>query len=110
MVQSLIFKGEVKGLKEIMSKGKEQGMRTFDQALFELYESGRIGLEDALRNADSVSELKLAIKLNSSRGDKPSGDNSAIKKPKLELSVDGEEEEDDSIDGLASFTPSSSAA
>jgi twitching motility protein PilU len=106
MVQSLIFKGEVKGLKEIMSKGKEQGMRTFDQALFDLYETGRIGLEDALRNADSVSELKLAIKLNSKRSDAPSGDDAAIKKPKLELSVDGEEEEEESVDGPASFSPS----
>jgi twitching motility protein PilU len=107
MVQSLIFKGEVKGLKEMMSKGKEQGMRTFDQALFELHEAGRISLEDALRNADSVSELKLAIKLNSKRNDTPPpADGEATSKPKLELLIDSGDKEDKPADGPASFAPS----
>ena len=109
MVQSLIFKGEVKGLKEMMSKGKEQGMRTFDQALFELYESGRVNMEDALRNADSVSELKLAIKLNGTRDEQPTGDDKGVKKPKLELAIAGSEEEEPD-DGPASFTPSAKSA
>ena len=63
LVADLIFKGEVHSLKEAMAKSREQGMQTFDQALFDLYESGAISYEDALRNADSVNELRLAIKL-----------------------------------------------
>jgi twitching motility protein PilU len=67
-IQELIFKGEVGAIKEIMKKGKELGMQTFDQAIFDLYEIGKISFEDALRNADSVTDLKLAIKLSSKRG------------------------------------------
>ncbi|WP_298136047.1 PilT/PilU family type 4a pilus ATPase [Acidiferrobacter sp.] len=63
LVADLIFKGEVHSLKETMAKSREQGMQTFDQALFDLYEGGAITYEDALRNADSVNELRLAIKL-----------------------------------------------
>jgi twitching motility protein PilU len=48
-----------------MKKSRELGMQTFDQALFDLYEEGRISYEDALRNADSVNDLRLNIKLNS---------------------------------------------
>ena len=47
-----------------MKKSTEQGMQTFDQALFSLYEAGKITYEDALRNADSVNELRLAIMLH----------------------------------------------
>ena len=64
MISDLIFKGSVHGIKEIMKKSSEQGMQTFDMALFELYESGVISYEDALRNADSMNELRLQIKLN----------------------------------------------
>jgi twitching motility protein PilU len=67
-IQDLIFKGEVSTIKEAMKKGKELGMITFDQALFEHYEEGKISFEETLRNADSVTDLKLAIKLNSKRG------------------------------------------
>jgi len=63
LIQDLIFKGEVHEIKEIMKKSKELGMQTFDQHLFDLYEGGQISYEDALRNADSVNELRLAIKL-----------------------------------------------
>ena len=63
LVADLIFKGEVHSLKEAMAKSREQGMQTFDQALFDLYESGAVSYEDALRNADSVNEVRLAIKL-----------------------------------------------
>jgi twitching motility protein PilU len=80
-VSDLIFKGEVHALKETMAKSRELGMQTFDQALFELYESGQISYEDALRNADSVSELKLNIKLNSKTAQ---GEKAA---PRLELSI-----------------------
>lgn len=64
MISDLIFKGNVHEIKEIMKKSSEQGMQTFDMALFELYESGVISYEDALRNADSMNELRLQIKLN----------------------------------------------
>jgi twitching motility protein PilU len=64
LISDLIFKGEVHEIKEIMKKSKELGMQTFDQHLFDLYENGSISYEDALRNADSVNELRLMIKLH----------------------------------------------
>jgi twitching motility protein PilU len=63
LIADLIFKGEVHEIKEIMKKSRELGMQTFDQALFDLYEEGKISYEDALRNADSVNDLRLNIKL-----------------------------------------------
>ena len=65
LIADLIFKGDVHEIKEVMKKSRELGMQTFDQALFDLYEEGRIGYEDALRNADSVNDLRLMIKLHS---------------------------------------------
>ena len=65
LISDLIFKGEVHEIKEIMKKSRELGMQTFDQALFDLYEEGKISYEDALRNADSVNDLRLTIKLHS---------------------------------------------
>jgi twitching motility protein PilU len=67
LVSDMIFKGEVGEIKEVMKRSREQGMQTFDQALFDLYEAGRVTYEDALRNADSVNDLRLQIKLNSER-------------------------------------------
>jgi twitching motility protein PilU len=64
LIADLIFKGDVHEIKEIMKKSRELGMQTFDQALFDLYEGGRISYEDALRNADSVNDLRLMIKLH----------------------------------------------
>jgi len=64
LIQDLIFKGEVHEIKGIMAKSRELGMQTFDQHLFDLYEQGLISYEDALRNADSVNELRLMIKLH----------------------------------------------
>jgi twitching motility protein PilU len=64
LISDLIFKGEVHEIKEIMKKSRELGMQTFDQALFDLYEAGRISYEDAMRNADSMNELRLQIKLH----------------------------------------------
>jgi twitching motility protein PilU len=64
LVQDLIFKGEVNEIKEIMKRSREIGMQTFDQALFDLYEGDFISYEDALRNADSLNDLRLNIKLN----------------------------------------------
>jgi twitching motility protein PilU len=63
LVSDLIFKGDVGGIKDLMKKSRELGMQTFDQSLFDLYESGLITYEDALRNADSLNDLRLDIKL-----------------------------------------------
>ena len=64
LISDLVFKGQVHEIKEIMKKSRELGMQTFDQALFDLHEADKISYEDALRNADSVNDLRLAIKLN----------------------------------------------
>ena len=64
LIADLIFKGDVHEIKEIMKKSRELGLQTFDQALFELYEQGQISYEDAMRNADSMNELRLQIKLH----------------------------------------------
>src|ERR1041384_2205997 len=65
LISDLIFKGDVHKIKEIMTVSRELGMQTFDEALFDLYETDKISYEDALRNADSVNDLRLNIKLNS---------------------------------------------
>ena len=70
LIADLIFKGEVGLIKDIMKKSRELGMQTFDQHLFVLYEESKITYEDALRNADSVNDLRLNIKLNSRHSDK----------------------------------------
>ena len=67
LVSDLIFKGEVAELKELMKRSREHGMQTFDQSLFQLYEDHAVSYEDALRNADSVNDLRLQIKLQSQR-------------------------------------------
>ncbi len=71
LISDLIFKGEVLEIKEIMKKSRNLGMQTFDQALFDAYENNVISYEDALRNADSLNDLRLQIKLNSVRGKAP---------------------------------------
>jgi twitching motility protein PilU len=67
LIQDLIFKGEIARIKEVMARSTRQGMKTFDQALFELFEAGFISYEDAIRNADSKNELRLRVKLESKR-------------------------------------------
>ena len=67
LISDLIFKGDVTGIKEIMKKSRNLGMQTFDQALFDAFEANQITYEDTLRNADSVNDLRLQIKLNSRR-------------------------------------------
>ena len=67
LISDLIFKGEVSEIKEIMKKSRNMGMQTFDQALFDAFENNHILYEDALRNADSVNDLRLQIKLHSQR-------------------------------------------
>jgi twitching motility protein PilU len=64
-----ILNGDLTELKGIMTKSRELGMRTFDWALFELYNEGLISFDEALRNADSANELRLNIKLKSPRGE-----------------------------------------
>src|SRR5450432_4102200 len=71
LIQDLIFKGHVSEIKEVMARSTRLGMKTFDQALFELYETGFISYEDALRNSDSKNELRLRVKLESKRENKP---------------------------------------
>ena len=65
LIADMIFKGEVNAIKEVMAKSRELGMQTFDQALFDLYEADKISYEEALKNADSVNDLRLRIKLQS---------------------------------------------
>ena len=71
LIRDLIQRNEMGGLKEAMEKGREQGMQTFDMALFDLYKAGRITMDQALHHADSPNDLRLMIKLdaNSSNGD-----------------------------------------
>lgn len=65
LMADLILKGEVPGMKELMSKSREHGMRTFDQALFDLIETRVITVQEGLRHADSQNDLRLKLKLES---------------------------------------------
>jgi twitching motility protein PilU len=69
-ISEMILKGNFQAIKENMAKSRELGMRTFDQALFDLYNGGHIGYDEAIRNADSGNELRLQIKLRGTRGEK----------------------------------------
>lgn len=69
LVADLIRKGEVHEIKEIMKRSRENGMQTFDQALYDLYQAGEITYEDALKHADSANDLRLLIKLGDKEGD-----------------------------------------
>ncbi len=77
LIADLIFKGDVAGVKDVMARSNRLGMKTFDQALYELYESEFISYEDALRNADSKNELRLRVKLESKRLDRIGGEEAA---------------------------------
>jgi twitching motility protein PilU len=65
LIADLIFKGEVPEIREVMKRSRDQGMQTFDQSLYDLHEAELITYEDALRNSDSVNDLRLQVKLNS---------------------------------------------
>ena len=67
LVADLIRKGQIPAIRELMGAGRADGMQTFDQILFDLHEAGTISLEEALRNADSMNDLRLQIKLRSQR-------------------------------------------
>ncbi|MBC7514770.1 MAG: PilT/PilU family type 4a pilus ATPase [Herminiimonas sp.] len=83
-IAEMIFKGNFQSIKEIMAKSRELGMRTFDQALFDLYDAGHISYEEALRNSDSANELRLNIKLRGKRGQPDNAGN------RVSLSLDKE--------------------
>lgn len=70
LMADLILKGDIPGMKELMARSKENGMQTFDMALFDLIEEGAIDLDEGLRNADSVNDLRLRLKLEGKRGEK----------------------------------------
>jgi twitching motility protein PilU len=89
-ISELIYKGNFHGIKEIMAKSRELGMRTFDQALFDLYDAGHIAYEEAIRNADSANELRLAIKLKGERGQPADAGGSG-----LDLALHEDEEDKD---------------
>ena len=99
LVSDLIKKGEVHGLKEVMTKSREQGMQTFDQALYDLYAAGEITYEAALASADSANDLRLLIKLSGDApgasvpgGDKKAaGGGGALDTQGLSLEVDPDE-------------------
>jgi twitching motility protein PilU len=99
-IQDLIYKGDIDSIKEIMAKSETLGMQTFDAALFKLYQSGKITLEEALKNSDSANNLRLRIKLaeGGSAGEDSSADGgksaSAFEGLSLEK-TDSEKEEDE---------------
>ncbi len=86
LVADTIRKGEVHGLKEIMAKSNEQGMQTFDQALYQLFDAGEISYEAALAAADSSNDLRLMIKL---AGKEPDGRAASAQGLSLEQNEDG---------------------
>ena len=91
MVETLIKRGEVAGLKEIMEKATGMGMQTFDQALFELHRAGKISFEEAIKNADSANNLRLRINLSSGA---PGAEKSGGSGLSLEALAEPEEEEE----------------
>ncbi len=96
-VAQAIHKGEIEIIKEIMAKSENVGMQTFDAALFKLYEEGKISFEEALKNADSANNLRLRIKLYSSRG-LPAGETAEVEKEEKTSSFSLSIESDDDVD------------
>ena len=98
-VAERIFKGEFGEIKGVMAKSRELGMRTFDGALFDLYDEGHIAYEEAIRNSDSANELRLNIKLKSKRGEPVStntmGFSMQEETPKPAEAADGAEKKDE---------------
>lgn len=106
-IQELILKNRLPEIKEIMEKSENLGMQTFDAALFKLYESGRVTLEDAIANADSPNNLRLRIKLAQGDSAPAVEEKTAEDKPSLsidELTLEEIEEEGDEADA-ESFKP-----
>lgn len=91
LIADLIFKGEVIGIKEVMGRSGEQGMVTFDQYLFQLFEAGAISYEEAIRNADSQNELRLKVKLESRRMRENLLDDPAVKRLQMKPETEREQ-------------------
>jgi twitching motility protein PilU len=91
-ISEMILKGNFHGIKEIMHKSRELGMCTFDQALYELYNAGHIGYDEAIRNADSANGLRLQIKLSGERRG-PSAGSTTATSAELSMMPDEEPEE-----------------
>jgi len=94
IIRELITKGEIMEIKEIMEKSEELGMQTFDSHIYKLYKEGIISLEEAMKNADSPSNLQVKMNLEDS-------DYSNMSKEEPELDRDGNEIEDEMFAGLA---------
>ena len=92
-ISEMILKGNFQNIKEIMHKSRELGMCTFDQALFELYNKGYIGYDEAIRNADSANGLRLQIKLSGER--KGPGDGAGARATELSMAIEEEPEDED---------------
>ena len=88
-IAELLSKGQSAAIKPVMDKSRELGMQTFDQALFDLYDAGSISYEEAIRNADSTNELRLAIKLKSKKGEPTTASRMSLS---IEEKVEPEEE------------------
>ena len=73
MIADLILKGEFEGIKEVMEKSASAGMKTFDGALFDLFQEGMITEEEALKNADSANNVRLKIKFANDEDDADDG-------------------------------------
>ena len=91
-ISEMILKGNFHSIKEIMQKSRELGMCTFDQALYELYNKGYIGYDEAIRNADSANGLRLQIKLSGDRREPAEG--GAAKSPSLSMALEEDEPQD----------------
>jgi len=83
-ISDLILKGEINELREAIEKSTDEGMITFDQSLFDLYEKGMITYDDAMRNADSVNNLRLKIKLEGQAAQAKRGLGSTFKQVELD--------------------------
>ncbi|STZ62767.1 Twitching mobility protein [Moraxella lacunata] len=81
LIADYIRKGEIHEIKPVMKRSRDIGMQTFDQALFDLYESGQITYQDALKHADSPNDLRLQIKLESKNA-------AAVEEESAKLSID----------------------
>ncbi len=99
-IADLILNGRLQEIKEIMEKSENLGMQTFDSALFQLYQQGRISLDEAMANADSANNLRLRIKLSKEGGDQASAtedadDKSVVTSSGITLELVAEEPEED---------------
>jgi twitching motility protein PilU len=90
-IGEMILKGNFQNIKEIMHKSRELGMCTFDQALYELYNKGYIGYDEAIRNADSANGLRLQIKLS---GERKGPDGAGARPTELSMAIEEEPQDD----------------